>query len=206
MTDQKKLNLKPDFNVVFRGRIFEIVHFEGKPGVTFEAAVRAPGTRLLIETEKDGIKALLMNREIRREAKGYDFRLPGGKVFDSLAQLDAHRTSGDPIEPIAEHAARKEGHEEAGIDGGEYELIQISTAGATVDWDLYYYRVTGAEMGQQNLDDLEQGDIDVVILSAHEIFEKLSAGEIMEGRSAAVLWKWLQSNEFITFTQNPTHA
>jgi hypothetical protein len=48
--------MKPE--VTYRGRIIEIVQFEGKPGVMFEKAVRAPGTRLIIETEKDGRKAL----------------------------------------------------------------------------------------------------------------------------------------------------
>jgi hypothetical protein len=81
---------KPKFEVVYRGKMFEIVNWEGKPGVTFEAAVRAPGVRLIIETEKDGLKALLMTKEVRREATGVDFRLPGGKVFDSLEGLDKH--------------------------------------------------------------------------------------------------------------------
>ncbi len=193
------LEMKPNFEVVYRGKMFEIVTWEGKPGVRFEAAVRAPGVRLLIETEKDGIKALLMTRELRREAGGHDFRLPGGKVFDSLGDLDRHRETGEDIIPIAIAAAKREGKEEAGVLSGEYTLLEISKAGASVEWDLYYFKVKNAEIGEQELEDHEKGDITVVILSAEEIFQKLSIREIKEGRSADVLWSWLQSNGFLKF-------
>lgn len=193
------LAMKPNFTIVYQGKMFEIVTWEGKPGVTFEAAVRAPGVRLLIETEKDGAKALLMTREIRREAGGYDFRLPGGKVFDSLLELDAHRASEDAIAPLAEIAAKKEGKEEAGISGGTYTLLEVSKAGASVEWDLHYFHVQDADIGEQDLEEHEQGDIETVTLSAEEIFAKLSQREIKEGRSADMLWSWLQKNGFIHF-------
>lgn len=184
--------MKPE--VTYKGRIIQVVQFEGKSGVMFEKAVRAPGTRLIIETEKDGRKALLMTRERRYETGGYDIRLPGGKVFDTLDQFDAHRESGADIAPIAEAAARLEGREEAGIQGGDYTLLTISKAGATIEWDLFYYLVTGATIGEQGLEESEQGDIDVIILTAAELFEKLRAGEIQEHRSAAMIWQWLAQN------------
>ncbi|MCF7831416.1 MAG: hypothetical protein K9M36_00835 [Candidatus Pacebacteria bacterium] len=196
------LTMKPKFEIAYRGKMFEIVTWEGKPGVTFEAAVRAPGVRLIIETEKDGRKALLMTREIRREANGFDFRLPGGKVFDSLGELDQHRESGNSIEPLAEIAAKKEGKEEAGISGGEFIPMEVSKAGASVEWDLHYYLVKNADIGEQELEEYEQGDIETVILSAEEIFEKLSQREIKEGRSADILWSWLQKNGFIQFKKD----
>ena len=195
----KNFAMKPKFQIVYRGKMFEIVTWEGKPGLIFEAAVRAPGVRLVIETEKDGMKSLLMTRELRREANGYDFRLPGGKVFDTLAELDAHRNSDEDILVLAEKAAKKEGKEEAGISNGNYSLIEISKAGASVEWDLFYFKVSGAEMGDQDLEENEQGDIETVVLSASEIFEKLSKREIKEGRSADILWSWLQEYGFIKF-------
>ncbi len=194
-----KLEMRPNFEIAYRGKMFEIVTWEGKPGVKFEAAARAPGVRLIIETEKNGMKALLMTKEIRREAGGFDFRLPGGKVFDSLNELDQHRESGNDISPIAETAAKKEGKEEAGISGGEYTPIEISKAGASVEWDLHYFVVKNSEIGEQELEEHEQGDIETVILSAEEIFYKLSQREIKEGRSADILWSWLQKNDFIQF-------
>jgi hypothetical protein len=202
MIENKKpnqLEMKPQFEIAYRGKMFEVVTWEGKPGVRFEAAVRAPGVRLIIETEKDGMKALLMTKEIRREAGGADYRLPGGKVFDSLDELDFHRSSGELIEPKALFAAKKEGKEEAGVSGGTFEQVEVSKAGASVEWDLHYFKVTGADIGEQELEEHEQGDIETEVLSAEQIFEKLSKREIKEGRSADMLWSWLQKNEFIQF-------
>lgn len=193
------LEMKPKFEIAYRGKMFEVVTWEGKPGVTFEAAVRAPGVRLLIETEKDAEKALLMTRELRREAEGWDYRLPGGKVFDTLEELDKHRESGQDIAPLVEEAGKKEGEQEAGISGGNYEQIAVSKAGASVEWDLHYLKVTGAQIGEQNLEEHEQGDIETITLSAQEIFEKLTNREIKEGRSADMLWSWLYENGFIEF-------
>jgi 8-oxo-dGTP pyrophosphatase MutT (NUDIX family) len=191
--------IEQKFSVVYRGKMFEIVEWEGKPGVVFEAAVRAPGVRLLIETDKYGMKALLMTKEIRREANGVDFRLPGGKVFDSLTELDAHRARGEDILPEAKRAAEKEGREEAGILHGDFHPLGVSHAGASVEWDLHYFTVENAVLGEQELEEHEKGDIETVVLSAQEIFEKLSRGEVQEGRSAEKLWLWLAKNNFITF-------
>jgi len=200
MKNQKsKLEMKPQFEIAYKGKMFEVVTWEGKPGLKFEAAVRAPGVRLIIETKKNGIQALLMTRELRREAGGVDYRLPGGKVFDSLDELDSHRESGNDISPIAQKAAEKEGKEEAGISGGEYKALEVSKAGASVEWDLHYFKVKNANIGEQELEEHEQGDIETVILSAEEVFEKLSKREIKEGRSADMLWSWLQQNGFIKF-------
>ncbi len=199
--DQQKsnLNMKPKFDIAYRGKMFEVVTWEGKPGVTFEAAVRAPGVRLIIEVDKENKKALLMTREIRREVGGHDYRLPGGKVFDTLAELDAHRQSGLDIGPFIQATLEREGREEAGISGGHYELLEVSHAGSSVEWDLYYFLVTGAAMGEQQLTEEEKGDIEKVVLSAEEIFEKLKNREIKEGRSADILWSWLENNNFIKF-------
>ncbi len=194
--------MKPKFDIAYRGKMFEVVTWEGKPGVTFEAAVRAPGVRLIIEVDKENKKSLLMTREIRREVGGYDYRLPGGKVFDTLAQLDEHRTSGADILPLAIVAAQREGKEEAGIDGGTYTLLEVSKAGASVEWDLFYFLVTEATVGDRELVQEEMGDIETLVLSGAEIFEKLKSREIKEGRSADILWSWLEKNNFIKFVGN----
>jgi hypothetical protein len=39
-----------------------------------------------------------------------------------------------------------------------------------------------------------------VELTAKEIFDKLVAGEIQEGRSADVLWRWLAQNGYMKFS------
>ncbi|HEY1041757.1 MAG TPA: hypothetical protein VGE63_03490 [Candidatus Paceibacterota bacterium] len=197
-----KLVMKPKFDIVYKGKMFEVVQWEGKPGKIFEAAVRSPGVRLLIECEKDGTPALLMTKEIRREMSGFDYRLPGGKVFDTLDELNAVRESGESISEKAQAAGKKEGKEEAGIEGGTYREVLISKAGASVEWDLHYFTVTGAEIGIQESEE-ERGEIESVIkLTAQEIFEKLVAGEIQEGRSADVLWRWLAQKGYIQFMKN----
>ncbi len=198
---KSSLEMKPNFEVAYRGKMFEIVTWEGKPGVQFEAAVRSPGVRLFIETEKDGKKALVMTKEIRREAGGYDIRLPGGKVFDKLEDFDEHRKTGADIGPLAQLAAEKEGRQEAGIYGGKYIPLETAKAGASVEWDLHYFIVSDYKIGEQDLEDLEKGDIETLVLSAEEIFEKLTKREIKEGRSADMLWLWLQKNGFIKFVE-----
>ena len=200
--NQNKTNLalNPVFDVVYKGKIFEIIKWEGKPGIMFEAAARSPGVRLLIELQKDGEMALLMSREFRREAGGVDFRLPGGKVFDTLEEYNQFRSGQDEMMKKAEEAAKKEGREEVGVSGGEYSLLKIAKAGASVEWDLYYFLVKNAVVGKQDLEAGEQGDIEPVILSMRDIFEKLVNGEIQEGRSAEVLWRWLVENKYLQKT------
>lgn len=200
MTDQKSSQEnKPGYTIAYKGKMFEIATWEGRPGVQFESAIRAPGVRILIETEKDGMKALLMTKEKRHEINGYDFRLPGGKVFDSLDEFTTHRDSGADILPVAIIAAKKEAKEEAGISEGECELIEMSKAGASVEWDLFYFKITGMNIGEQELEASEEGNIETVLLSAEEIFEKLTRREIKEGRSADIVWSWLYKNGFIKF-------
>lgn len=197
--ENKKLNMNPEFDVVYQGKIFEVVRWEGKPGVMFEAAVRSPGVRIIIETEKEGEKALLMTKELRRETDGWDFRLPGGKVFDSLEEFNKFKINNININEKAFEAAKREGREEAGVLDGKFTQIGISRSGSSVEWDLYYFLVENTKIGKQELEELEEGDIETVILSPKEIFKKLSNGEIKEGRSAEKIWSWLEKNNFIVF-------
>ncbi len=193
------LALNPKFDVVYKGKMFEIITWEGKPGVIFEAAARSPGVRLLIECEKEGQKALLLTKEIRREAGGFDYRLPGGKVFDRLEEYNQFRLSNADMLPAAEAAAVKEGKEEVGVRGGDLSFLGVAKAGASVEWDLYYFLLKHGEFGEQEMEDSEQGDIaGLVRLTPRELFAKLSVGEIQEGRSAEMLWRWLAKNDFLT--------
>ncbi len=151
--------MNPKFEIVYKGKMFEVVRWEGKPGKMFEAAVRSPGVRLIIECEKEGYKALCMTQELRREAGGWDYRLPGGKVFDSLDEFNKFRDEGIDVSQKAEEAALNEGRQEAGISGGEIKALEISKAGASVEWDLHYFLITNATIGEQELEEDEQGDI-----------------------------------------------
>jgi len=67
--------------------------------------------------------------------------------------------------------------------------------------NILVFKVNNAEFGEQELEGYEQGNIETIILSAKEIFEKLSRREIQEGRSADMLWFWLQQNGFLNFKE-----
>src|SRR5690349_1874405 len=97
----------------YEGKMFEIITWEGKPGKIFEKARRAPGTRILAEMEVNGEKKVVLTKEIRREAQGIDYRLPGGKIFDSLSEYRSFLEKGQDIASVALEKAKAEAKEEA---------------------------------------------------------------------------------------------
>ena len=74
------------------GKLFELVHLPQPDGRVFELARRAPGVRLIICDRQN--KTILLTKEFRQELDGWDYRLPGGKVFDSLDEYEAFRAGG----------------------------------------------------------------------------------------------------------------
>lgn len=170
--------------IAFSGKIGEIIHTPQPDGRVFERYRRPPGTRLVI-VSPDG--KVLITREHRQEAGGFDLRLPGGKVCDTLAAYHQLLRSGHSVEAAAREAAMKEALEETGLTIAEPELITRATAGATVEWDLYYYLVKHYEVsgaGQQ----LEAGeDISVTWLTPAEVRSAVAQGQMQEWRSVGVL-------------------
>src|SRR5262245_50284096 len=69
-----------------RGRIFRLItqrmRLSDGSELDFEFAERAPGVRVLLT---DG-KNILLTKEWRVEIHAWDYRLPGGKVVDSLKE------------------------------------------------------------------------------------------------------------------------
>lgn len=172
-----------------KGKLFELVHLEQPDGRVFEVARRAPGVRLII-TKEDSI---LLTKEYRRELDAWDYRLPGGKVFDSLDEYEAHRKSGKNIAEAARQKAIEEAREEAGIEVYDLELYKKSTLGATVEWDLFVYQVNDwqpAQGGQA----LEQGEtIEADNWFSHaQVEEMILNGEMQEERIALVLLQWMK--------------
>lgn len=189
--------------IVYQGKMFEVVTFSPKEGLVFETAVRAPGTRLLIEYKKGDELGLLMTSELRHDRSGssLDYRLPGGKVYDSLEEFNVAKENNNDIEVDALKAAKLEAFQEVGVKNGEFNKISVAKAGGSVEWDLHYFLVQNIELGDQELEDHEKGEIEVVFLSIGEIFQKLINKEIKEGRSADVIWTWLAKNKFIKFSE-----
>jgi 8-oxo-dGTP pyrophosphatase MutT (NUDIX family) len=172
---------------VFRGKIFEVIHQPMKIGdkrTVFEIARRAPGVRLIIVRDKK----ILISREYRSELNGFDYRLPGGKVFDTLDEFEQAR--GRDILPSAKEAAIRECREEAGLVAETVSHFVTSKVGATVEWDLVYFIIdqfSESELGQE----LEAGEvIDVQWMDFEEAKELCRVGKISEDRTVGVLFRF----------------
>ena len=169
--------------IVFKGKIIEVVR-DGKR----EFARRSPGTRLIIVDEQK--KSILLTKEYRQELGGWDYRLPGGKVFDTLAEYNEYLSSGKDIAEAARRAAVKETKEETGIKVKNIEFFHRSICGATVIWDLYYFVVDRFEvLDSQKLEEGEQ--IQTSWVNLDQAKEICLSGKMQEDRSAVVLLRFI---------------
>lgn len=180
--------------VVATGTIFELVQVEQLDGRVFETARRAPGVRIIIaDTDK---KKILLTKEFRRELGGYDYRLPGGKVFDTLAEYSQFRETGADMKQAVMNKARQESIEETGIVIDELDVTSKSTLGTTVEWDLFVTVTTKwhfAEDGQ----DLQVGeDIAADEWFDYEVAYKMALeGDMSEERVALLLMRWINEQK-----------
>lgn len=177
--------------IVYSGRMLEIVEQEmrfGEKNITFEFARRAPGARIIIPL-RDG--NILLTREYRPSLQSYDFRVPGGKVFDSLQEYTAFRASGADMQDAAMRGAKKEAQEEAGIIADTLDFFALSKTGASVEWDLYYFVVTAYTESAQAPEEHE--DIALAPTPRDEVRRMCLDGRIQEDRSALMLLRYLSS-------------
>ena len=180
-------------NVIAKGKIFELVQTTQPDGRVFEVARRAPGVRVIIADKAN--KKLLLSREFRKELNAWDFRLPGGKVFDKLDEFEAHRQRGDDIVEAAERKAIAEAKEEVGIVAADMNLVTVSTLGATVEWDLYVFEaVEWQETNEQELEPGEQVEAGNWF-NFEEVRHMILEGKMQEHRVALVVLQWLSSQE-----------
>ena len=181
-----------DEKVFAKGKLFELVHQTQDDSRVFEVARRAPGVRLILHDEAAG--KVLLTKEFRHELGEWDYRLPGGKVFDSLEQFEAFRTSGEDIIEAAKMQAIREAQEEAGVAIASLGLYKKSVLGATVEWDLYVFE---ADDWQLHVDgqELEIGEkIEADNWMTYEEARKMALGGSMaEERIALILLQWLES-------------
>jgi ADP-ribose pyrophosphatase len=173
---------------VYSGKTFEIVHRDLKlkdRTITLEVARRSPGIRLIIA--KNG--KILLTKEYRHELKAYDYRLPGGKVFDSLKEYS--KNIGSNMMKHAISAAKKECIEETGLIVKNIKHFQTSKAGLTVDWTLYYFIVDkfAENPGGQQLEHGE--DIKPEWKTFSEAKKLCLNGKMSEDRSVGVLLRFL---------------
>lgn len=180
--------------VFAKGKIFELVHETQPDGRVFEIARRAPGVRLIIFDEKK--QKLLITKEFRKELNGYDYRLPGGKVFDTLEEFEKFRQTGGNLENAAQAKAKAEGREEAGVGVNFLRSVGVSRLGATVEWDLYVFEATEWFL-HKNGQALENGeDIDASgWYSLSEVRKMILDGTMQEERIAMILLRWIERRQ-----------
>lgn len=177
-------------DIFAKGKLFELVHKEQEDGRVFEVARRAPGVRLIIHDEAAG--KVLLTKEYRHELGEWDYRLPGGKVFDSLDEYEAFRISGDDIVEAAKRQGIIEGQQEAGIAIATLTVYKKSVLGATVEWDLYVMESTDWQtlVAGQELEVGEKIDADTWV--TYEEARKMALdGSMQEERIALILLQWL---------------
>ncbi len=154
---------------------------------------RSPGVRLIIT---DGQGNILLTREFRRELSKFDYRLPGGKVFDSLDEFNESKQKKEDIIEKAKQAALKEAKEETGFAPDMLDYYSTSKLGATVEWDLHYFTasVDKIQGGEQRLEIGE--NIEAVWFSEKEIKELVLMPEkFSEERSVVALTRFLYRPE-----------
>jgi 8-oxo-dGTP pyrophosphatase MutT (NUDIX family) len=170
--------------IAFSGKIGEVIQTRQPDGRLFERYRRPPGVRLIIISPDNKI---LVTKEHRGEAGGVDLRLPGGKVCDSLEEYHALLDNGKDMVAAAAEAAIKEAREETGLIIINPQLVVKANAGATVEWDLYYFKITDytENAGGQELESGEK--IEVTWMDPQDLEQSIKRGEMQEWRSAGVL-------------------
>lgn len=181
-----------DVKVVFDGDILQVVRQDMKIGEkvkTFEWARRSPGVRLIVVSEGK----MLIAREYRRELGAVDYRLPGGKVFDTLKEYSDFIKKGGDIVIESEKAVKREAAQEVGLKLNSVNHLYTSKNGATVEWDLLYFTCTDFEELGSSSNEVGE-DIDVVWLGFDAVLELCKSGEFNEDRSLGVLMKYILNN------------
>lgn len=149
---------------------------------------RPPGIRAIIINKKGEI---LLSHEFRYELNAFDYRLPGGKVFDTLKDYQ-ESIKNNTVDEFVKKAVFREVREEVGIEIKNSELYKVSHDGAGVIWDLFYFIIRDYEV-IPNGQILEENEIvdGFVWKSFDEIIEMCGSGMIHEDRTVGVLLSYI---------------
>ena len=151
--------------------------------------VRRPlGIRALIVNKKNQI---LLSKEFRYELNDWDFRLPGGKVFELLEDYKVALEHDTVMESVLQ-TVPKEVLEEVGLIVDNPRLLKDSKDGAGVIWDLYYFEIRDyrkSESGPQ----LEEDEVihGYQWYEFDEIINMCQKNQIHEDRSVGVLLTYI---------------
>lgn len=169
--------------------------YNEKEGKTVKYTIRTPGIRLIIPTAHN---TFLMNYEYRGGLQKWDYRLPGGKVYDTLDEFtyvkDEIEYNALDLLPDAQKAAVLEAKQEIGITThvDDLELLEITEVGGSTKHDIYYFLVKKYELGDQELEPDEQ--IERVELTSEEIMEKIYQKEFSEDRSIGPFLRFIKKH------------
>ncbi len=182
-------------NILFDNGFFELVKteedFEVEGGVKHvkrNFVRRPPGIRALIVNENDEI---LLSREFRYELNDWDYRLPGGKVFESLKDYKEALENDTVFENVLK-TVPKEVREEIGLIVSNPQLIKVSLAGSGVVWDLYYFEIKDYRK-DENGPQLEEEEIinGYEWFKFEDIVKMCKSNEIHEDRTVGVLLTYI---------------
>lgn len=177
--------------ITYQEGIFEFVTEEKKylidgseKNIIRKFVRRPPGIRAIIINDKNEI---LLSKEFRYELETFDYRLPGGKVFDNLEDYKKSITDDTVLENVYK-TVEKEVKEEVGILVKNPKLYTVSHAGNSVVWDLYYFIIKDFEI-VKNGQELEENEIinGFVWKNKNEIIEMCLDKQIHEERTVGVL-------------------
>ncbi len=181
---------------IFNNGFFEFIESEkeyiideNKKIIKRNIVRRPPGIRALIVNKKDN--KILLSKEYRYELENWDYRLPGGKVFENLEDYK-QALKEDKVLKQVEKTVPKEVEEEVGLIVKNPHLLKISKAGAGVEWDLYYYEITEYEVDSTG-PKLEEDEVieGYVWKSFDEIIDMCINKKIQEERTTAILLTYI---------------
>lgn len=192
--------------IKYEGKLFQIVdrsktaqiRMDGttiEKEIVWELASRPPGVRALIMREN----SILLNREYRYELDAWDYRLPGGKVFDTLKEYKQCADSSELEEKIYRQL-RTELREEADIDVHDAAFLRVDSLGFRIQWDLYYFLVRDFEIlpsfYSQDYRKSKYEFIEHRWVSPEESIQICLNGQMRESRSAyTLMWFLLQGDK-----------
>ena len=181
---------------LFNNGFFEFLRVEEEHEIRGEKRIitrnmvrRPPGVRAIILDREN--QKILLSKEFRYELDDFDYRLPGGKVFDDLKSYQ-EALNNNLIEVATRNAVIKEVQEEVGIVINNPELLHVSFDGAGVIWDLFYFLITDYQV-IKNGQELEENEfVDGFVWKTYdEIVEMCITGQMKETRTIGVLLPFL---------------
>lgn len=189
--------------ITYNGKLFQIIHrkqtkeilfndFRKEVTLEYELVKRPPGVRAIIDKNNQ----ILLNKEFRYELNAWDYRLPGGKVFDSLEEQN-NKLISNSIMQCVESKLKEELYEEADILAKNCTLLEISHCGFTVEWDLFYYIVDDFDetpaFFENNIQKNSFEYIQHCWVDYHTAYKYCIEKKVSEERSSNVLLRYLLS-------------